>query len=78
MFGKRVLLLKQCRLCLNISRVWLWSWILPVIARTPGCEANQGLEGVFPLFSRRVATALVRVGLAPSLYKCMCKLLMQI
>lgn len=67
MCGKRALLLKQCRLCLNISRVLLWSRIFPVIARTQGWEANQLFERVFPLFSRRVGSALVWVGLALSL-----------
>jgi len=46
--GKRALLLNQYRLCFNISRVCLWSLILPVIARTQGCEANGVFAGDFP------------------------------
>lgn len=65
--GKRALLLKQHRLCFNISRVCLWSLILPVIAKTQVWEANEVFTGAFPLVSRRVDCALVSIGLAPSL-----------
>lgn len=66
MCGKRALLPNHGRLSFNISRVCLWSLILPVIARTQGCKANQ-IAGVFPLVSRRVDCALVWIGLVPSL-----------